>query len=97
MAPPPDAQSRGSKVKMIRNLARLLPASLRFGPQASVAVEGGALAGALREFRAVADVEIDFSNRETLKKYVGVRDHLSREPGASPLALFDCILNIITF
>lgn len=34
-----------------------------------------------RAFRAVADFEIDFSNRETLKKYVGVRDHLSKEHG----------------
>jgi NADH dehydrogenase (ubiquinone) 1 alpha subcomplex subunit 5 len=25
--------------------------------------------------------DFDFSNRETLKKYVGVRDHLSRQPG----------------
>ncbi|KXZ49214.1 hypothetical protein GPECTOR_22g805 [Gonium pectorale] len=32
-------------------------------------------------FKAVADVEIDFNNRELLKKYVGIRDHLSREPG----------------
>ena len=58
---------------MIRNLVRLLPQSLRASP--AVASEG------IRTFKAVADVEIDFNNRETLKKYVGVRDHLSREPG----------------
>lgn len=57
---------------MIRNLARLLPSSLRASSEH--------LQGA-RAFRAVADFEIDFNNRETLKKYVGVRDHLSREPG----------------
>jgi NADH dehydrogenase (ubiquinone) 1 alpha subcomplex subunit 5 len=32
-------------------------------------------------FRAVADVEIALHDREVLKKYVGVRDHLSKEPG----------------
>jgi NADH dehydrogenase (ubiquinone) 1 alpha subcomplex subunit 5 len=34
----------------------------------------------LRGFRAVADVEVNLANRETLKKYVGVRDHLQKEP-----------------
>lgn len=34
-----------------------------------------------RGFRAVADVEIDFNNREVFKKYIGIRDHLSKEPG----------------
>jgi NADH dehydrogenase (ubiquinone) 1 alpha subcomplex subunit 5 len=57
---------------MIRQLSKLLPFSLR----ATSCSEQS-----FRAFRAVADVEIDFNNRETLKKYVGVRDHLSREPG----------------
>lgn len=61
---------------MIRSLARFLPTGLRLGPAASESLSSEA-----RAFRAVADVEIDFSDRETLKKYVGVRDHLSREPG----------------
>ena len=42
---------------------------------------------ASRLFRAVADVEIDFADRETLKKYVGVRDHFSKEPGTKGLFL----------
>lgn len=64
---------------MIRSLARFLPSlSSSIGSQAGSVSELGA---SKREFRAVADVEIDFTDRETLKKYVGVRDHLSREPG----------------
>jgi NADH dehydrogenase (ubiquinone) 1 alpha subcomplex subunit 5 len=57
---------------MIRSLGKLLPLSWR---ASSTSLES------TRAFKAVADVEIDFNNRETLKKYVGVRDHLSREPG----------------
>eukprot|EP00195_Chlamydomonas_chlamydogama_P012220 CAMPEP_0202900280 /NCGR_PEP_ID=MMETSP1392-20130828/10841_1 /ASSEMBLY_ACC=CAM_ASM_000868 /TAXON_ID=225041 /ORGANISM="Chlamydomonas chlamydogama, Strain SAG 11-48b" /LENGTH=166 /DNA_ID=CAMNT_0049586637 /DNA_START=82 /DNA_END=582 /DNA_ORIENTATION=+ len=60
---------------MIRGLAKLLPNSLRV---TSLSFEPFQVA---RTFKAVADVEIDFNNRETLKKYVGVRDHLSKEPG----------------
>lgn len=60
---------------MIRNLARLLPQSLRATSPCATSEQ------CIRSFRAVADVEIDFNDRETLKKYVGVRDHLSREPG----------------
>eukprot|EP00199_Chlamydomonas_sp_CCMP681_P003546 CAMPEP_0119105868 /NCGR_PEP_ID=MMETSP1180-20130426/3722_1 /TAXON_ID=3052 ORGANISM="Chlamydomonas cf sp, Strain CCMP681" /NCGR_SAMPLE_ID=MMETSP1180 /ASSEMBLY_ACC=CAM_ASM_000741 /LENGTH=158 /DNA_ID=CAMNT_0007091041 /DNA_START=18 /DNA_END=494 /DNA_ORIENTATION=- len=52
----------------LRQLCNLLPSSLRATGQ--------------RSFRAVADVEIDLADRETLKKYVGVRDHLSREAGS---------------
>eukprot|EP00798_Chlamydomonas_sp_ICE-L_P018655 gene18655-25172_t len=60
---------------MIRNLGKLLPSAFR---------QTGAFVApfpADRGFKAVADVEIDFNNPETLKKYVGVRDHLSKEPG----------------
>ncbi|GAX73633.1 hypothetical protein CEUSTIGMA_g1084.t1 [Chlamydomonas eustigma] len=57
---------------MIRQLSKFLPFSLRASSYSEQS---------LRAFKAVADVEIDFNNRETLKKYVGVRDHLSREPG----------------
>ena len=60
---------------MIRNLIRLLPQSLRGASPCATSEH------CIRSFRAVADVEIDFNDRETLKKYVGVRDHLSREPG----------------
>jgi len=60
------------RYRMIRNLIRLIPFSLSSTSE---------LTQGCRAFRAVADVEIDFNNRETLKKYVGVRDHLSREPG----------------
>jgi NADH dehydrogenase (ubiquinone) 1 alpha subcomplex subunit 5 len=67
--------SRVHNLTMIRNLGRLLPASLRVSSIASEPFQS------TRAFKAVADVEIDFNNRETLKKYVGVRDHLSREPG----------------
>lgn len=72
---------------MIRSLARLLPGALRASGASAGAAEQAAstsclpAALGLRGFRAVADVEIDFSDRETLKKYVGVRDHLSRDPG----------------
>ncbi len=59
---------------MLRQVITLLPGSLRNGYGASsLAFSQG--------FKAVADVEIDFGNRETLKKYVGIRDHLSKEPG----------------
>lgn len=52
-----------------RLASTLLPPALRLG-------------GASRSaFRAVADVEINLNDRETLKKYVGVRDHLSKDPG----------------
>mmetsp|Transcript_602 Transcript_602/g.1649 ORF Transcript_602/g.1649 Transcript_602/m.1649 type:complete len:169 (-) Transcript_602:387-893(-) len=61
---------------MIRSLAQFLPLGLRQG-----STTPSEILLATRAFRAVADVEIDFSDRETLKKYVGVRDHLSREPG----------------
>lgn len=59
---------------MIRSLSSLLPSALR------AACQPEALA-AFRNFRAVADVEINLKDRETLKKYVGVRDHLSKKPG----------------
>jgi NADH dehydrogenase (ubiquinone) 1 alpha subcomplex subunit 5 len=61
---------------MIRSLGRLLPGSLQF--KFVTAAEPFQVQ---RCFKAVADAEIDFNNRETLKKYVGVRDHLSKEPG----------------
>ncbi|KAL6757298.1 mitochondrial NADH:ubiquinone oxidoreductase 19-kd subunit variant A [Haematococcus lacustris] len=57
---------------MIRSFSQLLPQALRATWLPS---------GAARGFRAVADVEINLDDRETLKKYVGVRDHLSKEPG----------------
>ncbi|GFR47556.1 hypothetical protein Agub_g9281 [Astrephomene gubernaculifera] len=59
---------------MLRQLSNVLPGTIR----AACGVTPVALN---RGFKAVADVEIDFSNRETLKKYVGIRDHLSKEPG----------------
>ncbi|KAF5842893.1 mitochondrial NADH:ubiquinone oxidoreductase 19-kd subunit variant A [Dunaliella salina] len=60
----------------LHGLINLLPSGLRAG--VSHLQQQQAL---LRSFRAVADVEINLDDRETLKKYVGVRDHLSREPG----------------
>lgn len=60
---------------MIPALAKLLPSALR--AQAT----GASVQQAVRGFKAVADVEINFNDRETLKKYVGVRDFLSKEPG----------------
>lgn len=57
---------------MIRNLTKFLPNALRTTT---------AQPEAFRAFRAIADVEINLNDRETLKKYVGVRDHLSKEPG----------------
>nr|7ARC_V Chain V, B13 [Polytomella sp. Pringsheim 198.80]7ARD_V Chain V, B13 [Polytomella sp. Pringsheim 198.80] len=56
---------------MIRNISSRFSTCLRQAlPSAS----------SNRTFKAVADVEIDFSNRAVLKKYVGV-DHLSKEQG----------------
>lgn len=76
---------------MLRSLARLLPPGLRASCGQGAAEGSGALAlAALRQFRAVADVEINFDDRETLKKYVGVRDHLSREPGTKA-RLMQCL------
>lgn len=50
-----------------------------------------------RDFKAVADVEIDFNNREVLKKYVGIRDHLSKKPGTrgSLIEALSSVLNAI--
>ncbi|KAG2443858.1 hypothetical protein HXX76_002201 [Chlamydomonas incerta] len=59
---------------MLRQLTTILPGALR----TATGVNSLALN---RGFKAVADVEIDFNNREVLKKYVGIRDHLSKEPG----------------
>ncbi|KAG1668823.1 hypothetical protein FOA52_004917 [Chlamydomonas sp. UWO 241] len=71
---------------MIRGLASLLPGLRLVGSSLpALGCEGLIPAMSSRAFRAVADVEIDFSNRETLKKYVGVRDHLSRQPGTKSL------------
>lgn len=60
---------------MLRQLCSIVPSGFRLGTQGAPAVLVS------RGFKAVADVEIDFTNRETLKKYVGIRDHLSKEPG----------------
>mmetsp|Transcript_12404 Transcript_12404/g.30478 ORF Transcript_12404/g.30478 Transcript_12404/m.30478 type:complete len:165 (-) Transcript_12404:407-901(-) len=60
---------------MLPALAKLLPPALRASSTAQAAAS-------VRGFKAVADVEINFNDRETLKKYVGVRDHLSKEAGS---------------
>ena len=52
----------------LRNLVGLLPSSLRAA--SSNLHQQHALF--LRSFKAVADVEINLEDRETLKKYVGV-------------------------
>jgi NADH dehydrogenase (ubiquinone) 1 alpha subcomplex subunit 5 len=62
----------------LRQLSRLLPEALAGAAQAPSLF---AFQAQQRGFKAVADMEINFSDRETLKKYVGVRDHLSKEPG----------------
>lgn len=53
---------------MIRQLAAsLLPPSLRIS------------APAVRNFRAILEGDINWSDPEVLKKYVGIRDHLMKE------------------
>ncbi|GIL52521.1 hypothetical protein Vafri_8365 [Volvox africanus] len=59
---------------MLRQLVDILPGTLRNACSVAPIVLN-------RGFKAVADVEIDFNNREMLKKYVGIRDHLSKKPG----------------
>lgn len=59
---------------MLRQWSRLLAPGLRLTSQLECLA-------ATRSFRAVADVEVNLNDRETLKKYVGIRDHLSRERG----------------
>lgn len=59
---------------MFPALAKLLPSALRVTNNAQAAVS-------VRGFMAVADVEINLGDRETLKKYVGVRDFLSKDAG----------------
>lgn len=68
---------------MLRSAGNLLATSLRLSSQLSASSSSSAAvaASSTRGFKAVADVEIDFNNRETFKKYIGIRDHLSREPG----------------
>jgi hypothetical protein len=66
-----------------RFAAAALPAVL--GKQTGLQLLSGASSsahGAVTScgFRAVADVEVNLADRETLKKYVGVRDHLSKQP-----------------
>ena len=73
---------------MLRQLCTLLPAGARVVAQTPAAA-------AVRGFRAVADVEIDFSNREVLKKYVGIRDHLSKEPGTKG-KLLEALTELLT-
>ncbi len=60
---------------MLRSFSRLLPFSLRPSTAAASELQHA------RSFKAVGVEEVDFNNRETLKKYVGVRDHLSKEGG----------------
>lgn len=62
---------------MLSALAKLVPSALR-----ASSIPAASSVQAVRQFRAVADVEINFNDRETLKKYVGVRDHLSKEAGS---------------
>lgn len=59
---------------MLKHCASLLPSALRAVAPESLYLQS-------RAFKAVADVEINLQDRETLKKYVGVRDHLSKEAG----------------
>ncbi|KAG2495091.1 hypothetical protein HYH03_006702 [Edaphochlamys debaryana] len=73
---------------MLRQLGCVLPGTLR-------SAFGAAPVALSRSFKAVADVEMDFSNRETLKKYVGIRDHLSREPGTRA-KLIEALTEVLT-
>ncbi|GLC49091.1 ndufa5, NADH-ubiquinone oxidoreductase subunit [Pleodorina starrii] len=72
---------------MLRKLSTFLPGTLRSACGASpLALSRG--------FKAVADVEIDFNNREVLKKYVGIRDHLSKKPGTRG-ALIEALSSVL--
>ncbi|EFJ49631.1 NADH:ubiquinone oxidoreductase 18 kDa subunit [Volvox carteri f. nagariensis] len=72
---------------MLRQLSFLLPGTLRSSC-------GIAPVAFTRSFKAVADVEIDFNNREVLKKYVGIRDHLSKKPGTRG-ALIEALSSVL--
>lgn len=70
---------------MLRNVVALLARHATTAASGSASTSTAAAASgfwlAARGFKAVADVEIDFNNREVFKKYIGIRDHLSKEPG----------------
>ena len=66
---------------MLRRAVRLLPELCLLTQKASANELACCSIASARGFKAVADVEINFNDRETLKKYVGVRDHLSKEHG----------------
>ncbi len=61
-------------------LKGLVPLALRASPHASACQQQLLASACSRGFKAVADVEVNLADRETLKKYVGVRDHLSKQP-----------------